>query len=80
MLYLCGLGLHAAELPDGGGADSTLVDELREITVVGQSARQRVSRGRLGAESVQLSMIQSLPGFMGENDLIKSLSLLPGVR
>ena len=80
LLYLCGLGLHAAELPDGGGADSTLVDELREITVVGQSARQRVSRGRLGAESVQLSMIQSLPGFMGENDLIKSLSLLPGVR
>ena len=61
-------------------ADTAVVDELQEITVIGSTARQRVSLGRLGAESVPISVLQSLPGFMGENDLIKSLSLLPGVR
>lgn len=61
ILHVCGLGLYAADMP----ADTAVVDELQEITVIGSTARQRVSLGRLGAESVPISVLQSLPGFMG---------------
>lgn len=53
---------------------------LQEVVVTGNSARQRLSNLRIGAERLELSKFASLPGFGGENDIIKSLSLLPGVR
>ena len=63
-------------------ADSAAVrpEVLREVVVTANSARRRLQGLRLGAESLELSKFASLPGFGGENDIIKSRALLPGVR
>ncbi len=56
------------------------VHELHEIIVTGSSARQRIESKRIGAERLELTKMSLLPSFGGENDIIKSLALLPGVR
>lgn len=64
---------RAEETPD------TLTQTLQEVIVTGQSARQRQSTVTPGVERVELSKMSSLPVVFGENDLIKSIALLPGV-
>ena len=59
---------------------TTSSEELTELVVTGNSARQRLQNGRIGAERLELTKFASLPGFGGENDIIKALALLPGVR
>lgn len=61
-------------------ADSTAVRTLDELTVTGNSARQRIENVRIGSERLELGQLSKLPSFGGENDIIKSISLLPGVR
>lgn len=61
-------------------ADSIQETTLNEVTVTGNSARQRIENTRIGAERLELARLSQLPSFGGENDIIKSLSLLPGVR
>lgn len=61
-------------------ADTTVVRTLDELTVTGNSARQRIENVRIGAERLELGQLSRLPAFGGENDIIKSISLLPGVR
>ena len=61
-------------------ADSISGRELEEVTVTGNSARQRIDNTRIGAERLELGRLSQLPAFGGENDIIKSMSLLPGVR
>lgn len=61
-------------------ADSITEKRLEEVTVTGNSARQRIENVRIGAERLELSQLSKLPSFGGENDIIKSISLLPGVR
>ncbi len=61
-------------------ADSIPEKKLEEVTVTGNSARQRIENVRIGAERLELSQLSKLPSFGGENDIIKSISLLPGVR
>lgn len=61
-------------------ADSIQTQQLDEVVVSGSSARQRISATRLGAERLELAKMSQLPSFAGEADIIKSLSLLPGVR
>lgn len=56
------------------------IEDLEEIIVTGQSARQRLDNPQLGAEQLELSKLALTPSFGGENDIIKSISLLPGVR
>lgn len=65
----------AAEL-----SDSIATQILEEVTVTGNSARQRISNNRLGAEKLELSKLTMLPSFGGESDIIKSITLLPGVH
>ncbi|MBD5202774.1 MAG: TonB-dependent receptor [Bacteroidales bacterium] len=60
--------------------DSLASVELHEVVVQGNSARDRIRNVRLGAERLELSKLNDLPSFAGENDIIKSLSFLPGVR
>ena len=60
--------------------DSLPGKTLEEMTVTGNSARQRIDNVRIGAERLELSQLSKLPAFGGENDIIKSISLLPGVR
>lgn len=61
-------------------ADSVKVNNLDEVTVTATAARQRIQGKRIGAELLELKQIKLLPKFGGENDIIKSLTLLPGVR
>ncbi len=61
-------------------ADSIQWDELDEVVVTGQSARQRIANPQIGAERLELSSLAKVPTMGGENDIIKSIALLPGVR
>ena len=61
-------------------SDSLAEKRLEEVTVTGSSARQRIDNVRIGAERLELGQLSKLPSFGGENDIIKSISLLPGVR
>ena len=53
---------------------------LKEIVVTGQSAQQRISNGKLGSESLELKKLALTPQLFGETDIIKSITLLPGVH
>lgn len=59
-------------------ADS--VHTLDAIVVTAQSARQRMMKINLGSENIELSTMSKLPMLFGENDIIKSITLLPGVH
>ena len=76
ILALGSVGAISASAP----ADSISEKRLEEVTVTGNSARQRIDNVRIGAERLELSQLSRLPSFGGENDIIKSISLLPGVR
>ena len=62
------------------GQQTDSVHSLDEVTVTSQSARQRMMKINLGAENIELSTMSKLPMLFGENDIIKSITLLPGVR
>ncbi len=61
-------------------ADSVGRRELDEVVVTGQSARQRVGDVTLGAERLELSQLAQVPVLFGENDIVKSITLMPGVH
>lgn len=69
------LSILASEL-----TDSIEVDTLEEVVITGQSASRRISSLKLGAENVELSKMALVPVLFGENDLLKSITLLPGVH
>ncbi|MDE6248875.1 MAG: TonB-dependent receptor plug domain-containing protein, partial [Paramuribaculum sp.] len=54
--------------------------QLDAVVVTAQSARQRLERIGLGVEYIELATMAKMPMLFGENDIIKSISLLPGVR
>lgn len=61
--------------------DDTLhVSYLEEVTVTGTSAHQRIREVRAGTERLELSKLAQTPAMLGENDLLRSLSLMPGVH
>ncbi|MDE6279648.1 MAG: TonB-dependent receptor [Paramuribaculum sp.] len=72
--------LTAAYAHADESADTISGQNLREVVVTGNSARQRVNDTRIGAQRLELSTLSALPSFGGEKDIIKSLALLPGVR
>lgn len=61
-------------------SDSIRNRQLDELIVTAQSARQRMAKISLGVENIELSAMAKMPMLFGENDIIKSISLLPGVR
>ncbi len=81
-ICVLGLGLiGASEIVSADEyVDSIKGDELKEVVVTGNSARQRINSSRLGAERLELSKMMQLPAFGGEADILKSITLLPGVR
>ncbi len=76
-LLSCGsyVSVHAEEF-----ADTTVSRELEEFVVEGQSARRRIDNKILGVENIELDKMARMPMLFGENDIIKSISLLPGVH
>ena len=75
------INLDAREVADSVQevADSIEVYELEEIIVVDQSARNRV-QALPGSESLELTKLSLTPQLFGEPDIIKSITLLPGVH
>lgn len=76
LVMLLAVAAWAAEEP----ADSVMSEKLQEVVVTNNSARHRIGSMRLGAEQLELSKLTRLPSFGGEADVIKSITLLPGVR
>ncbi len=83
---LCSLTAEAtrasegAPAPDAEPTDSLLSGSLEEVVVTGQSARHRLDALRLGVEELELDKLAQVPRLFGENDIIRSISLMPGVR
>ncbi|MDE5799512.1 MAG: TonB-dependent receptor plug domain-containing protein, partial [Paramuribaculum sp.] len=65
-----------AQQPD----DSVRTHRLDDVVVTAQSARQRMAKIGLGVENIELSTMAKMPMLFGENDIVKSITLLPGVR
>lgn len=79
LVFLAGLPAHPV-MASPETADTLASETLEEVVVTGQSARQRVQSLQFGAERLELSKLSTLPVLFGENDIIKSISFLPGVH
>lgn len=53
---------------------------LQEVVVTDQSARIRLRNTKLGSEYLELKKLASAPKMFGEADIIKSITLLPGIH
>ena len=60
--------------------DSVQFNELKEIVVTDFSARNRIINSHLGSEFLELNQLSLTPQLFGETDILKSITLLPGVR
>jgi hypothetical protein len=54
--------------------------QLDEVVVTGDKKNRNVESLQMSMEKVQVKMIKKLPSFMGEVDIIKSITLLPGIQ
>jgi len=55
-------------------------EEVEEVTVSAQRKDRNITDVEMSVEKLQVQQIKQLPSFMGETDVIKSLTLLPGVQ
>ncbi len=60
--------------------DSIRTERLEEVVVTANSVRQRIQNVQTGAEVIQIEDLTSTPQFFGENDIMRSIQLLPGVK
>ncbi|HZL11612.1 MAG TPA: TonB-dependent receptor [Prolixibacteraceae bacterium] len=54
--------------------------EIGEVVITGEKKNRNVENLQMSMEKVQVKMIKKLPSFMGEVDIIKSITLLPGIQ
>jgi hypothetical protein len=54
--------------------------KLEEVVVVGQKKDKNVTSIEMSVNTLPLKTIKSLPSFMGEVDILKSIQMLPGVQ
>jgi len=54
--------------------------QLDEVVITGVKKNRNVESLQMSMEKVQVKMIRKLPSFMGEVDIIKSITLLPGIQ
>ncbi len=54
--------------------------QLGEVTVVARRAEENVSRTQMSLISLDSKAIEELPGTFGERDIVRSITLLPGVQ
>jgi hypothetical protein len=55
-------------------------NDLNEVVVTGRSADANISKAQMGVESLDLKQIAKVPVLFGEKDVIKTLTLLPGIK
>ncbi len=61
-------------------SDTIRTERLEEVIVTSNSARQRVMSVQAGAEQLQLKELTSAPSLFGENDIMRAIQLLPGIK
>ncbi|MBC8004258.1 MAG: TonB-dependent receptor, partial [Verrucomicrobia bacterium] len=54
--------------------------QLAEVVITSEKKNRNVESLQMSMEKVQVKMIKKLPSFMGEVDIIKSITLLPGIQ
>ena len=54
--------------------------ELAEVVVTARSADASISKAQMGVETIDLKQIAKVPVLFGEKDVIKTLTLLPGIK
>lgn len=54
--------------------------ETKEVLISGEKADKNVSSTQMGKSTLDIEQIKTLPAFLGEVDILKSIQLLPGVR
>ena len=69
-----------AQTPDLAKTDSIADRSLGEVVVTSYAARNRMSAIQIGSERLELSRLASTPAMFGENDIVKSVALMPGVH
>jgi hypothetical protein len=55
-------------------------NDLSEVVVTGRSADANISKAQMGVETLDLKQIAKVPVLFGEKDVIKTLTLLPGIK
>ena len=60
--------------------DTIRTEQIEEVVVTSTSARQRLQSVQAGAEPLQLKDLTAAPSLFGENDVMRALQLLPGVK
>ena len=61
-------------------ADTLATQHLDEVVVTASSPLRRVGDVQLGVEKLEMKTLEKAPVLFGEVDIIKSITLLPGVR
>lgn len=54
--------------------------EIEEVVITGEAENKNVTSARMGVEKLSIQEINKLPVLFGERDVIKALTLLPGVK
>jgi outer membrane receptor for ferrienterochelin and colicin len=66
-----------------GKLDVDLMDasiSLDMVTITSDGGKSKVNRTQIGVEAIDMKSLKKLPVLMGEADIIKSMTLLPGVQ
>ena len=79
-MFVLNLLLSALSLTSIAEEDSIRTERLDEVVVTSNSARQRIQNVQTGAEVLQIDNLTSAPQLFGENDIMRSIQLLPGVK
>ncbi len=79
-MFVLNLLLSALSLTAIAEEDSIRTERLDEVVVTSNSARQRIQNVQTGAEVLQIDNLTSAPQLFGENDIMRSIQLLPGVK
>ena len=56
------------------------VKQMEEVMITAEKKDRNVESLQMSMEKLQVKMIKKLPSFMGEVDIIKSITLLPGIQ
>jgi hypothetical protein len=54
--------------------------QIDEVVINGEKKNRNVENLQMSMEKVQLQVVKKLPSFMGETDVLKSMTLLPGIQ
>jgi hypothetical protein len=57
-----------------------LRNELSEVVVVSKKRESNIKNAQMGKVVLPIEQIKSIPAFLGEVDLLKTIQLLPGIR